>query len=246
MIPLWLEQAATRFWRNQGGPPDGFPRELESTLPVYIPVDIALVSGLTGHAVDEWMAARNSAVRLPCANRALRGAVVAVRGHGIVFLDADDAADDRRFTAAHEAAHFLLDYLLPRERALALMGRAILPVLNGDRPPTTDERIDSALAEVRLGLYVNLMERGAGGRIENAVTVRAESRADVLALHLLAPEQALLSRLPSAHGSAWREEFQQAAEALLCRDFGLPFDVVQSVATRLALEHCRSSARDWL
>jgi Zn-dependent peptidase ImmA (M78 family) len=35
-------------------------------------------------------------------------------GHGFISLDGSDADDERRFSLAHELAHFLLDYQDPR------------------------------------------------------------------------------------------------------------------------------------
>src|SRR5437870_3676839 len=115
MIEMGLEIAAQRLWRGVGGKAPPFPRNLEEAALVSLRLDIIEEHGLHVRMVEDWIAQRGGAFRFLCHERALHGCVVALRGQGAIFLDADDSINTKRFTLAHEIAHFLQDYLLPRE-----------------------------------------------------------------------------------------------------------------------------------
>src|SRR4051812_7050075 len=100
---------------------------------MQLPVSVETLSALTSNAVHEWLGNRGIERDLSEADRALHGCLVAKAGRAIVFLDAGDDDSERRFTLAHEIAHFVLDHLLPRLRALKLFGESIQPVLDGER-----------------------------------------------------------------------------------------------------------------
>ncbi|MEM6314082.1 MAG: hypothetical protein AAF743_08340, partial [Planctomycetota bacterium] len=74
---------------------------------------------------------------------------------------------------------FLLHHEAVRAAAVDVAGVAILEVLDGDRPPTTAERLTGVLTATAIGPHVHLM-RADGEH-------RAEGQADALALELLAP-----------------------------------------------------------
>ena len=95
-----------------------------------------------------------------------------------------DSVDERRFSIAHDAGHFLADYWLPRIAALKELGEGIRPVLDGFRPPTTDERIGGLIAGLPLPTFSSIMERDeeglakarqeAHGKAEQQITPMAE------------------------------------------------------------------------
>jgi hypothetical protein len=140
--------------------------------------------------VDEWLQRHGVGQRLSNPDRRLRGCLVALRGRGIIFVDGGDNDAERRFTLAHEAGHFLLDYYMPRTRAQALLGPDILPVLDGDRGPSSDERLVAAVRNCPLGMHVHLLDR----RHPNAVITQSEYRANRFAWELLAPDDDLERR----------------------------------------------------
>ena len=227
MTPLWLTEAADQFW-TWAGEREGFPRRLERSVAFALPLTIIALPRLRLHAIDTWLAQQSVAASLHQGNRRLRGCLVAYGGSGLVFLDGTDPDDERRFSLAHEVAHFLLDYHLPRQAALARLGERIRPVLDGLRPPTQTERIDAVLSRTPLGLHLHLLERGAWGYAEGRVE-EAERRADDLALELLAPADEALRRL-TASGEALSVE---RAVALLTGDMGLPQAAAEVYARRL-------------
>ncbi len=209
MTMSWAEMEAEVFWAAVGEPPP-FPRDLTGVLPLALPVAVVVLPALGLARIEAWLAARGSPYRFPCGARRLRGCLVAHAGGGLLLVDEDDEADERRFTVAHEAAHLLLDYLRPRQDAIARFGQGIVDVLDGWRPMTRIERIDAVLANCPIGVHVHLLERrgdlGAG-------TAAAEERTDRLACELLAPAREV---------ARFRAADQDELTDLLRGLFGLP------------------------
>lgn len=189
MIPGWLEEAADVFWDAAGDPPP-FPRDLTHVLPYALPVHQHIIPRLRLAGIDDWMARHGCAQRFDAEDRELCGCLVAYRGFGMIFVDGADSFNEQRFTLAHEIAHFLLDYYMPRAKAQAQLGPEILPVLDGDRAPTSDELIDAAIAHCPIGVHVHLLDR----RDPSGAIAGKESRADRLARELLAPDEELGAR----------------------------------------------------
>jgi hypothetical protein len=221
---LLVLELAQRFWQRAGGE-EPFPRELRRPLAYALPLGIVELPRLRPAALGRHLERRGLACRgLAAADRPLRAALVALAGHGFVFLDGTDPADERRFSLAHEVAHFLADYWWPRQRIERRVGPASLEVLDGRRPPTRVERIDAALGGLQLTAHVHLMERTPDGHVAGAAIDRAEQTADTLALELLAPAEQALSALGPAPADPAR---------LLAERFGLPPAVARRYAAQL-------------
>ncbi len=225
MSPRWLDNAL----RITGLPPGSqFPRDLVRDAVMQLPLSVENLPRLSTQVVREWLRRRGVDHVVSDADRALHGCLVARAGQGIVFLDAGDDEAERRFTLAHETAHFILDHLLPRLRALKAFGESILPVLDGARPPTRQEMLSAVLERVPLGVQVHLMSRGPHGSVCAWDVEESEQRADRLALELIAPVRAataILRRRTGASDPAGREE--RAADDLV-ETFGLPLDVANA------------------
>lgn len=230
MVERRIARAAERFWAQAGGRPVP-PADMEQAVPWALPLHVQYITELSVGRIAAWLSAQGMSHPPLGPARRLRGCLLARRGQGVVFVEKTDSADERRFTLAHEAAHFLLDYQEKRERALARLGPAIRAVLDGDRPPTPDERVHALLADVPLGLHAHLMERGPDGApcLEAA---SAECDADRLALELLAPEGEALALVRATQGEPYTARAARAADALAVR-FGLPAAVTEAYARRL-------------
>jgi hypothetical protein len=213
---------ADHFWARAGRS-EPFPRDLESPVSWAMPLAIIKLPRLTLERTRVWLTSHG--IRKPAGtkDRALRACLVARTGRGVVLLEGSDPADERRMSLAHEVAHFLVDYLRPREKALELMGEGAQAVLDGVRSPTAAERLSAILGGVDLGTYMHLIERSTTGIVDRVAVVEAEDRADRLALELLAPRQIVLGRLagklPGRHVALAAAEL---AESMLIYDFGLP------------------------
>lgn len=243
MVEAWLASAVERFWDALGGPLP-LPRDLAPILSRPLPLSVVSLTGLDITRVEHWFAQRKVPYRFLCQNRALCGCIVAARGQGLLFLDADDSAAEQRFTAAHEVAHFLLDYLSPRQEAILALGESIRPVLDGERAPTADERIHAVLGRVQLGFYQNLMPRSAQGGIDQGAVLGAEDRADRFALELLAPADAVLAEVADVARTPF--ERTRALTELLEQQYGLPRGVARAYGASLARQTPRPSMAEWL
>lgn len=191
------EEIAEAFWRLSGLP-KSFPRDIFTACIWTLPVGVMWISGLTGSAVAAHLPSSRCAEQLgQYAFSPLYGCLVASKGAGIIFLEKDLPQSEASFTIAHEVSHFLMDYLIPRERALSKLGDRIRPVLDGERVPDVEERVDALLCGIPLGTYVNATPRER--------RLCSEDRADMLALELLAPAKHVLEQVldetDSSHAS---------------------------------------------
>lgn len=239
-------RVAAMFWQRIGRR-ETFPRELEASVLWGLPLGIVKLPRIGLLVVRKWLEERRVFLSLECADRPLRGFLLARRGEGLIFLDGAEADSERRLSLAHEVAHFLEDYLHPREAAVSAFGPSILAVLDGDRPPSPEERLSSVLRSVRLGTYTHFLNRGpAGYALEDAV-VEAEDFADRLALELLAPRRAVTQVLSSSGISVRDDGAADAAAGILRGRFGLPPVAAERYAQHI-LSGIRGSPtfRDWL
>lgn len=180
-----------RFW-DRAGAMEPFPRRLTPTIAAVLPVAVVLLPKLTVAATADWLAKRGAACLDSYPDRPLRGCLVAQRGHAFMFIDGCLTEDEHRLTVAHETAHFLHHYESPRATALELLGASVAPVLDGDRPATSNERLRGALRGVPIGIYEHMLDRS--GEILDASIGRLEAEADLIAFELLAPANVVLRR----------------------------------------------------
>ena len=96
---------------------------------------------------------------LEVSDRRVSGLVMAYRGRGVIFLDSKLDAGEGRVILAHEFAHYLLDYLQPRDRLLRRMGAELIPVLDGVRPVEPSEEWAALFAGVSLGVHTHFLAR---------------------------------------------------------------------------------------
>lgn len=241
-----MRAVAEDFW-TEVGQPEPYPRDLKDSVIWALPVAVLEMRRLTVGSVEDWLRWQDIPLTFGCQDRSLRGCLVSFGGKGLVLLDGNDPEDERRFSLAHEVAHFLLDYLLPRRRAIERLGACIVEVLDGRRPATAQERVDALLGDVPVGTHTHLLERTASGTIGRAGIMGVESRADRLALELLAPEAEVRRRVPDV---GRLRVFGQAVghTTNVLRDaFGLPPRIAEGYGTSL----CRSwyggpSFGEWL
>jgi hypothetical protein len=226
------EEAVRRFW-SRCEKPKGYPRELGALVPITLPLAVATISPLTLFSIEQWLSRRGAAFSFGCRSRFVRGCLVAASGSGIIFVDTSDPEDERRFTIAHEAAHFL-DYLLARESAVARFGQQITEVLDGKRAPRPFERFGAIISHTSIRFFTDLMERDDLDVQEKDGVWEVEDRADQIALALLAPsEDVLASTSPLAE--LFAERCQQIKKTLRST-FGLPASIAAGYALAILEE----------
>lgn len=231
---------ASEFWAHSGVGGDP-PRDLESAVLWSLPVYVVKIPRLATEGVRAWLEERGLVNLAPPGARRLRACIVSARGVGFTFIDGADSEAEQRYSLAHEVAHFLLDYFLPRRRAIDVLGDGILDVLNGERSPSDQERFSAVLRGVKLGVYSRLWDRGPDGLARDLEAVGREDAADALALELLAPRG---EATKAARELGWDPD--AVAEALT-RRFLLPTDIASAYAKTLCIAFRPSTSfREWL
>jgi hypothetical protein len=233
MIIPNLEALARDFWAGTHWH-DTFPREIDQVAPLKLPLVIAKQSPINAQAARDWLQRRGMVVSLPHDQRDLHGCLVAHCGRGFIFVSATDSSEEQRLTIAHEVAHFFVDYLLPRQQVIQVLGAQMAAVLDGLRPPTPAERAAAILSHVRLGAHVHLLPRPGIEADDEMRVVHAEDRADRLALELVAPRACVHDVLDDL--AARQPLTPEAARTALAIHFGLPayvfHDTIQDMVRR--------------
>lgn len=160
-----------------------------------------------------------------------------------MFVDGSDPHDEQTMSLAHELAHFLLDYFLPRDQAVRAFGPSILAALDGDRQLTDAEKLSAVLQGLTLGVYTSLWLRGPTGIARDSRVIAHEDAADALALEILAPRREVVARTKTP-----LEQSRYGLVAQVLRtDFGLPVAAADTYARLLcATAKSPRSMKDWL
>jgi hypothetical protein len=224
------ETLAHEFWvgtRLQ----DTFPRNIECAIAMKLPLALVKLPQLNAQMIGQWLERRHIITPLarlrrrraqpfPRDQRDLHGGLVAYRGYGIIFVCGADDPTEQRLTVAHEAAHFLVDYVHPRQQVIQALGEHMAEVLDGLRKATPAERAAAILSHLRLGAHAHLLPRHGKDEDAQWVVAAAEDRAERLARELVAPQEhvhAILQDL-STRATVGSEH----ACAALAAYFGLP------------------------
>ena len=218
MSRLDIETIAENFW-TQAGLLAEFPRHIEQAIAVTLPLALVKLPMLNAKTVGRWLELRSLSLPLPNDKRDLMGCLIAHQGKGIIFINGADTDEEQRYTLAHEAAHFIVDYLTPRQEVILALGEQVVAVLDGFREATPGERLDAVLSHIRLSAHIHIMPRDNYGKEPN-LSEHIESRADALALELIAPKSTIISVISqlSAQGVAAHDEVLEK----LASHFGLP------------------------
>jgi Zn-dependent peptidase ImmA (M78 family) len=236
---------ANEFWKAAGGRLS-FPCQLESSVLWALPLAVIKLPRLWVFNVEAWLTERGIHCQFRTANRPLHGSLIAYRGRGCVLLNGADNDSEIRYSLAHETAHFLLNYFLPRRKASGLLGPAILEVFDGLRAPTIRERVQGILSRIPVGYHVHLMERNMADVGNSDFVTEIEDNADLLALEIIAPEEEVRRRVARVVNHERRCGSMEIALPLLQEEFGLPLSVAEGYCRHLFPPMQASSVREWL
>jgi hypothetical protein len=233
MIHTTPEMLAAEFWQGTGLC-DTFPRKIEQAIVFKLPLALVRLFPLTVAAIDQWLNLRAIATRTPDDQRDLCGCLVAFGGRGFIFICDTDSPKEQRLTVAHETAHFLIEYLWPRQQVIHKLGEGIAEVLDGLRPATPAERAAAILSRLRLGPHIHVLPLRGRDEDSDEAVAHTEDRADRLALKLVAPQASVRAVLDAL--STRQALTPDAARATLARYFGLPGyafnDIIQRIFRR--------------
>ena len=243
MIKGWLAHITENFW-SEIGSEIIYPLDLSIIISRSFPLSVIMLPLLRVSRVESWFQKQGIPFNFLCQDRSLCGCIIAVRGFGFIFADSSDTDNERRYTIAHEVAHFLLDYLYPRQKVLHLFGESIRPMLDGERTPTRTETLDALLSSVKLGTYTDLMPRSNKGDIDQAYILPAEEKADRLALELLAPAYRVLSQVALQDPKTIYESNHITVQ-VLTSVYGLPPTVAKKYSAYLLRNHTQKTMVEW-
>lgn len=242
-----VKQVAEDFWKPLLSYRT-FPVDIERAIAFSkLPLHIDLIPGLDIDHVNQWIQANHFPARIDKDNCALHGFLLARGGHGVIFVNGTDKREERRFTIAHELAHFLLDYHLPRINYLKLYGESILEILDGKRLPTIEERLAFVVSERPTPYFTHALDNSSITAYERSQVWNTEWRTDALAIELLAPFHNVISSLKKLKLEKRFEPLFRQASSLLVSDFGLPSNLASSYAKHLAtyLSGGMTLAEEW-
>lgn len=235
-LPYWLREAVAAC--NEPSSPE-FPRKMDGVsraLNVYV---VETIKGLTYEKVDAWLAAVQGRQTHKYVKRHMHGCMApAVGESGFLFCDGADRPHVRRFTVAHELGHYVLEHLLPRQRAHRALGKPALKIFDGGQQPPAADALYGILGNITLRPS-SFMDRDAQGDPERGEIDEAEYRADRVAFELLAPEEHVLPRVKGLS--------RTQAVAVLETEFGLPDTKARAYAhLLLGSEHPGFRIREYL
>ncbi len=190
-LPVWVTELAKRFWTHQEVVP--FPRDLRATIGWLENLHCLEVPRLTLDDAIQRFHQLGIPAKHNGPNRPLAGCFAGYREMAVICVDSTLADSELRFTVAHELAHYLRDYLAPRERAKQRLGLRALEVLDGKRPATANERLAAIFRGVTLECHTHFLERDKWGNPTSEESHASEDAADWLAFELLAPCEHLVN-----------------------------------------------------
>jgi hypothetical protein len=235
--PKWLDDVVETFW-NQSQPVGDYPRDLDLPILLNLPLGIIEIADLSVEHLNEWLGHFDIETLHGVQDRPLRGCVIAFSGAGLIMVDAADSPSERRETLAHEAGHFIKDYLFQR-RHIEGSAPELLDVIDGLRTATESDRLQAVLARVQLGMHVTLMERTSGGGFVSDESDLSEEDAARVAWEILAPANEVKTAMKAARSAD--------IKAVLHSQFGLSQMVANEYGNYLAKSwQTERRIADWL
>lgn len=227
---------STRYWadwfweRVDEGPV--FPVDIGYAAMCALEVYVEEVADLTTDAAVYRSGHFNDQSPENISERRIHGCLIVGRSGAAILVEKNDDEAQKRFTIAHEAAHFILEVKRHQERAAARLGHDFVSVLHGNREATPNERIDAWLNNVRADAFFHFLDRTPTGEYGGARIKDAELLADDLAVKILAPRSTLIESL-SSFGRMDFSESLIAAQRIAERRFGLPAEIAERYANRV-------------
>lgn len=232
-ISAIIIQVAKDFWKSAGGN-NIFPCDIMGAVNLALPIDIVSLSDLSLNRVEAWLTERKVFLDLEIDDRLLHGFILISKGTGFIFVNGTDTEEERRYTIAHEASHFLLDYKLLRENAVKKLGVEILQVMDGYRKPTDEERIDGTLTSVSIKPYTRLLEKVGDGTFDNTEILNSENDADDLALELLAPHSMVIKDTNPNRNKISFYDFKNQCYQVLRSKYLIPDSIAEAYSLKLS------------
>ncbi len=228
-----IQRIAHEFW-SKADPKHRLDFDIMNAVNGSLTVDLIPVQQLSLQKIDSWLVARTINIGIDVNDRNLHGALLIKNGSVFMFIDAAVCEMEQRFTVAHEVSHFLLDYQLPRERAILAFGQEIEEVLNGNASASTSQLVMSVIKGIDLNPYTLLIEKTGNGSFSNWCNFNSENEADYLALELLAPRARVINDTVSSARRLTYAQFTRKSQEILIEKYRIPVTVAHQYASELA------------
>ncbi len=233
VAPAKIEEVARGFWA-QARVQEIFPRDMQQAISLAKDVVVIHLPALRIENIRAWLRDRNFDFPIPHFDKFLHGFLLTHQGTGFIFVNGSDSEAERRFTLAHEIAHFICDYETPRQQAVEQFGSAILEVTDGLRPPTVEERLHGLMFNHSLISFSHLLDSDSMSGMGRLSIWQAENRADQLALELLAPTRHVRAQVSKLRLPKRFAAYKSALPNILTDHYRLPENVAEGYANNLA------------
>lgn len=233
VVSPYIETIAKEFWSQtkQKWHP---PYDIGGAISLLLPIDMVVLSDLSLSKIERWLAQKNITIPIEVNDRYLHGFVLIFRGSGFMFINGTDGEEERRYTMAHEASHFLLDYKISRDKAIQKLGNSIRDILDGFRKPTHQEQIDGLINGVSIKPFTHLVEKDGDGSFNNVKIFNSENNADALAMELLAPSSEIIKEALARENKVTFTSFDKRCLNILMDKYKLPGLIAEQYARQLA------------
>ena len=228
------EYWAEWFW-TRAGRPVRYPVDISYAAICALEVSIHMIADLTPAAATDFFRRDGSRGATAFGQRAMHGCIAFGPRGATIMVEQKDAEDERRFTIAHEVAHYILEVRRHHRLAEQRVGGDFVGILYGLREATPTERIDAWLNNVRSTPTAHFMDRTPDGGYGCGRSPEAECSADRLALEILAPRAEMVRAVLDCRKLPFRNPVD-ATQRFAEQRFGLPSEVAGPYASRIAWE----------
>lgn len=232
-VPTHIKKIAADFWNQVPKLKLQPPYDIAGAVSLILPLDIVSLCDLTLQKIDQWLSSKGISVPINVNDRHLHGFVLVNKGTGFIFINGTDVEEERLYTIAHEASHFILDYKIPRDKAINKIGNGIENVLDGLREATVDEQVEGIIHGISIRPFTHLLEKEGDGSFGSIKIFDSENNADALAIELLAPHAEVIKTTLNGKKLTF-SVFDQHCLDLLISKYKLPEIIAKQYSKRLA------------
>ncbi len=228
-----IERIAREFWSTVDQVyRDSF--DIVSAVDASLIIDLVMIKELSLQKIETWLAERTISIEFDVNDRGLHGALMIKTGSVFMFVEDSQNEIQQRFTVAHEVSHFLLDYHVPKEKAILALGKEIEDVLNGNLAASNPQLALSVIKGITIDPYTFLIENNGNGSFLSWSNFNSENEADYLALELLAPRAKVINETVSSTKRLTYSQFTRKSQEILIGKYGIPSEVARQYASELA------------
>lgn len=228
-----MERIAREFWATTKSE-FRFNYDLINVVESTLNVQLIRMPQLCPIKINSWLNNQNIGIQIEDNGQNLHGALLIQNGTVLMFIDTTENTTWQRYTLAHQVSRFLLEYQMPRERAILSFGKEIAGVLKGKNDASVTELVQSAFNDVSNKTYTLLLEK-KGDRVTTGEDPSlTDNPADFLALELLAPRYQIIQETASKSVFLSYAPFKRKCRELLIGKYRIPTEIAHKYACELA------------